>query len=173
MLGEALRQTLKNVWRRLDFDIERQTQSNWCWAACTASVSRFYDPDSAWTQCRLADAELQQSGCCHDGAAAGCNQPWYLDRALARTGNFVRWQPSQLAAAEVEAEIDAGRLVAARVAWQGGGGHFVVIGGCKPPPDEQLEIHDPFWGSRRIAREELAAVYQGNGSWVESFFTAL
>lgn len=172
LLGPALRQTLKDVWRLLPFAIERQTQSNWCWAACTASVSRFYDAASPWAQCQLADAELGQSGCCQDGATAGCNQAWYLDRALARTRNFVRWEPSQLAASALEAEIEAGRVVAARVAWQGGGGHFVIIGGCKPRPDEQLEIHDPFWGSRRISREEFTAVYQGNGSWVESFLTS-
>ncbi|MEX2552467.1 MAG: hypothetical protein WD627_05655 [Actinomycetota bacterium] len=37
----------------LPFDMQLQTQSNWCWAATAASVSLYYWPWSGWTQCKV------------------------------------------------------------------------------------------------------------------------
>src|SRR5262245_35787098 len=66
--------------------VEHQQQTNWCWAAVSNSVSRYYDPSSTWSQCTIANAELGHSSCCTNGGSAACNQPWFLDRALTRVG---------------------------------------------------------------------------------------
>ena len=54
----ALARTLKigSLWyatRALVFNMQAQTESNWCWAATSTSVSRFYCSLSPWTQCKL------------------------------------------------------------------------------------------------------------------------
>ena len=47
----------------LGFNMEAQTQSNWCWAATSKSVSHFYSFLSPWTQCKVASKELNNTCC--------------------------------------------------------------------------------------------------------------
>ena len=48
----------------LPFTMQVQTQSNWCWAATATSVSLFYTSSSTWTQCTVANGELNLTDCC-------------------------------------------------------------------------------------------------------------
>src|SRR5262245_21914601 len=109
--------------KQLAFNMQAQTQTNWCWAATSTSVSHFYWLFSPWTQCKVANAELGHSDCCNSPVPAPCNVPWYLDRALTRTKNFVSIVAGQASFQQVRTEIDAGRPVGARIGWGGNGGH--------------------------------------------------
>ena len=130
--------------KQLAFNMEAQTQSNWCWAATSTSVSHYYWFWSNWTQCRVAGAELNRSDCCNSPVPSPCNVPWFLDRALTRTNNFVSIA-GPVAFSAVKAEIDAGRPVGARIGWSGGGGHFVCIYGYSSfLNDEYFDIDDPI-----------------------------
>ena len=114
--------------RQLSFTMQAQTQSNWCWAATSTSVSHYYWFWSSWTQCRVVNAELGRTDACDSPVPAACNVPWWLDKALTRTDNFVSITgPASFSS--VKAEIDAGRPVGARIGWSGGGGHFMCIYG--------------------------------------------
>ena len=123
-----------NIWgklfssRQLAFNMQMQTESNWCWAAASTSASHFYWWLSTWTQCRVANAELGHNDCCNSSVPSACNVPWFLDRALTRTNNFVSMM-GQVSFQQVKNEIDAGRPVGARIGWNGGGGHFMMIYG--------------------------------------------
>jgi hypothetical protein len=66
----------KPRWRRVALAMQPQLQSQWCWAACSTSVSHLYDASSSWTQCRVVNAELGQTGCCQEGSSGQCNRPW-------------------------------------------------------------------------------------------------
>ena len=75
----------------IDFEMQKQQHSNWCWAAVAVSVARYFDPDSTWCQCRLASRmakreKLNVAGCgtCRNPSSVPkkCNQPWYLQKAL-------------------------------------------------------------------------------------------
>ena len=114
------------VQKQLPFNMQPQTQSNWCWSATAVSVSRYFWRRSTWTQCRVANAELGQRNCCSSPVPSPCNVPWYLDRSLTRTRNFVSIT-GVVTFEQVKAEIDKGRPVGARVGWSGGGGHFMVV----------------------------------------------
>ena len=98
----------------LPFNMEPQTQTNWCWAATSKSVSQFYFPSTTWTQCKIASAELG-GNCCVSPVPSSCNVPWYLDRALTRTNNFVKVVSRSLTYDEIYSEIHAGRPVGARI----------------------------------------------------------
>ena len=157
--------------KQLTFDMQAQTQSNWCWAATSTSVSHYFSFWSRWTQCRVANAELDRADCCDDPVPAACNVPWYLDRALTRTGNFVSITGAQTFAA-VRDEIDAGRPVGARIGWSGGGGHFMCIYGYSwIVGQEYFDIDDPIYGKSHVSVADFSSNYQGSGSWTHTYFT--
>jgi hypothetical protein len=160
------------LWRRLSLTMQAQLQSQWCWAACSVSVSLFYDTASGWTQCSLVNAELGQSTCCQNGSTSQCNQPWYLDRALTRTGNLTSWSGGTATIAQIRSEIRGGRPLGARIGWSGGGGHFVMIAGYRScDPDSYIDVRDPIYGSSDIALATFTSSYQGTGSWTHTYYT--
>jgi len=167
-----------NIWgkvfssKQLAFNMQMQTQSNWCWAATATSVSHFYWWWSTWTQCRVANGELDHSDCCNTPVPSACNVPWYLDRALTRTHNFVSIMDGQATFQAVKSEIDAGRPVGARIGWNGGGGHFMVIYGySRVFGHEYFDIDDPIYGKSHLAVSDFASNYQGSGTWTHTYFT--
>lgn len=158
------------VQKQLPFTMQPQTQSNWCWAATAVSVSRYFWRRSTWTQCRVANAELAQRNCCSSPVPSPCNVPWYLDRSLTRTRNFVSIT-GVVTFEQVKAEIDKGRPVGARVGWSGGGGHFMVIYGYSMIGGaEYFDIDDPIYGKSHIPVSEFTSSYQGSGSWSHTYF---
>lgn len=157
--------------KALGFDMQMQTQSNWCWAATSTSVSHFYWFLSPWTQCKVANAELGRTDCCDATVPSACNVPWYLDRALMRTNNFVSIT-GQVGFQQVRDEIDAGRPVGARIGWNGGGGHFMVIYGYSLVAGmTYFDIDDPIYGKSHLTVSDFSANYQGSGTWTHTYFT--
>lgn len=155
----------------LNFNMELQTQSNWCWAATSKSVSHFYAKLlNPWTQCKIASAELGQT-CCTSPVPGPCNVPWYLDRALSRTQNFVSFG-GQMSWSDVKAQVDQGLVVGTRIGWNGGGGHFMVIYGVsKILNTEYFHIDDPIYGKSILTVSQFSTNYQGSGSWTHSYLT--
>jgi hypothetical protein len=170
-VGDLFQKLPKPRWRRVGLAVETQLHSQWCWAACSTSVSRFFDAGSAWTQCTVANAELGRDGCCQDGATDDCDVQWYLDRALSRTGNLATWAGGTVPLRTIRAQLDAGRPVGARIAWAGGGGHFVMISGCLDDATSMLEVRDPIYGRTEINIANFASSYQGTGSWTHTYYT--
>ena len=161
--------------RRRDIGLfmQKQLQPNWCWSAVSTSVSRFYNPASAWTQCTLANAELEQPGCCADGSTSQCNRDWYLDRALTRTGNLQSWVGNPVTLSDIEHELNAGRPVGVRIGWAGGGGHFVVLDGYSDPGTGPgfLNVQDPIFGRSRMPYSAFRNTYHGDGAWTHTYYT--
>ncbi|HET6998210.1 MAG TPA: papain-like cysteine protease family protein [Solirubrobacterales bacterium] len=158
-------------WDRLNFTIQRQEQTQWCWAAVSTSIARFYDAGTSWTQCRVAGAELNSSTCCEDGSSSECNQPWYLDRALNRAGALAGMEaPPSTGLGRAPDEIQDGRPVCVRIGWSGGGGHFIVIEGYRYDR-EQVALEDPWYGSSDLPVNSFRTAYQGTGSWTHTYLT--
>lgn len=157
--------------KQLAFNMQAQTQSNWCWAATATSVSHFYWFISSWTQCRVANDELGHNDCCNNPVPSACNVPWYLDRALTRTNNFVS-VTGPASFQQIRDEIDAGRPVGARIGWSGGGGHFMVIYGYSLVAGvEYFDIDDPIYGKSHLTVSDFSSNYQGSGTWTDTYFT--
>lgn len=118
------------------------------------------------------NAELEQKGCCANGGSGKCNIPWYLDRALRRTGNLASKSDGPASWSTLRAELDAGRPVAARIGWNGGGGHFVVLTGYRAVADaREVEVQDPWTGTSRIPLDTLATNYKSAGRWTHTYLT--
>lgn len=155
----------------LPFNMEHQTQSNWCWAATSKSVSHFYSVFSPWTQCKIAAAELNNT-CCNSPVPSACNVPWYLDKALTRTNNFVSIQSGAITWSQVRQQLQAGLVVGTRIGWSGGGGHFMSIHGVSRVGITQyLHIDDPIYGKSVLTYNQFATNYQGSGTWTHTYFT--
>jgi hypothetical protein len=164
--------SLLPFWVSITFNMQPQTQSNWCWAATAASTSLYYLAASTWTQCGVANADLPRTDCCTSPVPGLCNVPWYLDTALGVTGNFVS-MTGPISNEAVIAELQAGRAIGARVAWANGGAHFVVIFGYSDVMQtKRFTIADPIYGDNSIFASFFRdGYYQGSGTWTHTYFT--
>jgi hypothetical protein len=163
-------------WKRLDFTVQHQLQTQWCWAAVSVSIVDFYETPTAWTQCKLASTQLGANGCCENGASEQCNQPWYVDQALTSLGAFASTEEVPSSASEasslpstVEQDIAGQRPVGIGIAWDGGGGHAIVLEGYRADR-AMVAIEDPWEGSSDMP-VSLLHRYQGTGHWTHSFRT--
>lgn len=166
-----IQQILGNLgWVRLDLHVPHQEQTNWCWAATSDGVSHCYDTKSTWTQCAIANTCLGRTDCCGSGASGPCNVYGYLDRALTAVGHYERLEGQPAAFAAMTAAINGVRPVGVRVAWSGGGAHFVAIGGYQDAP-QYVHVEDPWYGPSDIPYATLEHSYQGIGTWTTTYWT--
>ena len=159
------------TWDRLNFNMQHQQQTNWCWAAVSTSVALYYDPSSTWTQCAVANAQLGRTDCCGSGAGSACNVYGFLDRALTTVGHLDHWSGGVASFQSIDGEIDAGRPLGIRVAWSGGGAHFLAIIGYLEDTPNYVAVDDPIYGKSDLTYDTLKTSYQGTGSWTDSYYT--
>ena len=154
---------------KLRFAMQKQEQGNWCWAATSVSVARFYG-NTTWTQCAMANAELSRTDCCGSGAAGACNVYGTLDTSLNRTGHFVSINGGTATFDQVEQQMVANRPLGIRIAWSGGGAHFVAATGTED--DGSVWVSDCGSGTvSLVAYDTLRTTYNGSGSWTHTYYT--
>lgn len=162
----------------LDFDMEPQCHSNWCWAAVAASVAAYYDQGTYKPQCAIADLELERADCCEPPCGAAhidvnvtnvFASPLNRVDCFQRLSRFQQAQPS-----EVREELEAGRPIGVRTVWPEGGAHFLAIIGCWSDTDgaPMLALDDPFWGRSEYSYERFCNHYQLlGGKWNDTYYT--
>lgn len=155
----------------MQYQMQRQQQTQWCWAAVSASTSLFFNADSSWTQCKLANAEFSQANCCetNQGGCPACNQPYFLQRSLATTGNFVSETSGSQTVEQILAQLGEQRPVGVRIQWPNGSGHFVMVTGVGQN-QQMLSIDDPFYGHSYISYASFVSAYQSDGTWNYTYF---
>ncbi len=149
----------------MGFQIQTQKQTLWCWAAVAVSIDRYFSANSTWTQCNLASAVFNNPNCC--AQPADCNEAWYLQGALRTVGRLNGTLGRPLPYDEIDAQLAAYLPVCARIAWDGGGGHFVVIRGCRPSSSGELlvDVADPWYLDSTLTYEDFRDRYQHHGKW--------
>jgi len=137
-------------------------------SACTS----FCDRTDATPQCQAANLILGRSDACTSPSSAAVNKPYCLDEAL---GDFCNLNGSiisgTLAFADVQAQIDDGRPLGTRIAWSGGGAHFMVIEGYRAAATPWVAIRDPIYGESDLTYASSCTAYPGTGSWSHSYTT--
>ena len=158
---------------QLLFVMPAQEQTDWCWAAVSDAVARFYNPACGTTQCNIAGATLARSDCCTGSAPSPCNIPWKLDRSLGTVHHLNAMSTTPTAYATVRDEIDAGNPVCARIAWPIRGGHFIALSGyfdaTAPGGPDLVDVADPLYGPSRYSFTALNTSYQGTGQWSHTY----
>jgi hypothetical protein len=176
-LDAASRQTLFQgvalTNKNLVFDIQKQKYDRWCWAAVASSVSLFYWKTSPWSQCEVASRTRGRTDCCQTPTPDSCNQDEYLEHALAATSNLNQKIINPVPFSTIQAEIDANRVVGARIDWHGRSGHFVVIYGYSTVgSQQQVSVGDPSDASSCVIPfDEFTSNYQGMGTWNRTYLT--
>lgn len=154
---------------KLRFTMQKQQQGNWCWAATSVSIARFYG-NTTWTQCAMANGELSRNDCCGTGASTLCNVYGTLGTSIDRTGHFVNSTGSTATFDQIEGQVVANRPLGIRVAWSGGGAHFIAATGTED--DGSVWVSDCGSGTTSlVAYNTLKTAYNGSGSWTHTYFT--
>jgi hypothetical protein len=74
--------------------------------------------------------QLGRTDCCGAGVSGACNVYGYLDKGLQEVGHLYHWQSGTTAFAVLRNEMIAARPLGIRVAWSGGGAHFIAAVGA-------------------------------------------
>ena len=174
-LGSSARRAVaaKGQSRSLDFRMQHQLHSNWCWSAVATSVARFYDSKSKWTQCSVANKTLGMRSCCGKGVSRECNAIGHLQNTLKLVGHGVRpsYVKGKIPFSRARREIDAGRPIGVRTQWRGSEiGHVLAIVGYHSGL-EMLTVADPTYGKSYVHYPVFSRDYRGSGKWTRSYYT--
>ena len=172
----ALDAELDGIGKTIPFSMLPQQKLQWCWAAVSVSVSKFYDAQSPWTQCRLVSEEFPPNDCCSNSGSSSCNVPWYLEFGLSRVGHLSNKLDSTISFADVGSELNNDRPLCCLIIWPDGTGHFVVLNGHATdfgaiPPAELVSVQDPKYGQSDYRYEQFAGSYRKVGTWTSTYFT--
>ncbi len=167
----------------LDFQMEPQKRSRWCWAAIAAAMGQFYQT-SRWTQDQVAGALLgfdcsalegaqsdQDSEAALLGQSDAYNVNRKLDEALKFTNSYSHWSLGKPLFERIQLELDAGRPPCVRIEWYNGGAHYIVVVGYNAHTQE-IFIEDPRAGFSRQRFASFPREYGNDGGvWTETFWT--
>jgi hypothetical protein len=154
------------------FQMEKQEESEWCWAAVSASIDHHFDSSSTSTQCEIASEVINAPDCCTHKSQY--NEPEQLQDAL-NVVHRLRKVTGRLAFDQLQAEIDAGRPVGVMILWDGGDGaaHFVVVSGyCVLASGVRtIDVADPYYPDSTDDFDLFPSAYHGGGTWTASYLT--
>jgi hypothetical protein len=153
------------------FDMEHQEEGNWCWAAVSASVDRYFDPQKAASQCTIACKVLNVKDCCYNKDAH--NEGAALDEALNAVNRQREAQSGPIEFQQLKSEIDGEMPVCVRIGWTEGGAHFVTLYGYRiwDTGAKTIEVGDPWYGSSTQDFDLFPTYYRGGGKWTDTFLT--
>jgi hypothetical protein len=152
------------------FEMEHQEEGNWCWAAVSATVDRYFDPAKALAQCAIASKVLEKN-CCYDKDAN--NEGATLEDALGAVSRQREAQAGPLEFQKLKSEIDSEMPVCVRIGWTKGGAHFVSLYGYRVLDSgaKTIEVGDPWYGNSTQDFDQFPAYYRGGGQWTDTFLT--
>jgi hypothetical protein len=171
----------------LIFQMEKQKNTNWCWAAVSVSVAGFYN-DQNWTQCKVVNEVLNaivggadccaSSGSptpCNSGAPESCNIQWDLLDALKKVAHLARPPRGPLSFEEIRTQIQNQRPVACRISGTDQPSHFIIIFGYAQTASGQrwLTVADPGYSASEkitILYNDLLTNYDSR-RWEASYLT--
>ena len=153
----------------VNLEVEVQQGENLCWAAVAASISKYYNPASFWTQCAVAGKVLNFPECCT--SIDPCNRDYYLETALQTTSNLASPATGQLTIEQIRNEIDQQRPIGIRIGFELVG-HFVVLIGYDDSQGS-VTLTDPTGADHTLyyASFTQPGGYPGGGWWTYSYLT--
>jgi len=162
----------------LNFTMQFQRHLNWCWAATTVSIEKYYIPASTLTQCSLVNTELRRTDCCNFSSSTPwheCNSTYYLDDSLRKRNLLANFIANHATFPQIQNEINNPNIhpIALRIAWLLGGAHFMVISGYyQTAIGNFLKIQDPIFMTTYVPYDIFPKGYWGSlGTWTHSYFT--
>lgn len=157
--------------RDLAYFQQTQQQSNWCWAAVTASLCVFYG--RFMTQCLVASRIFRGKNsqtCCETPSDSGCNQVLLTELALSSFKLLKEAIDAPISFTKVRGQIDLGRPVSCSIRWPSGGGHAVVLDGyiqASAGEGDFVSVQDPGTSADAVCMlySAFRSAYRTNGAW--------
>ncbi|BHH83648.1 papain-like cysteine protease family protein [Desulforhopalus sp. 52FAK] len=149
---------------RLPEFMQHQQQSNWCWAAVGTSVGLLFETGE-WSQCDTATNCLFNEDCCKK--PSHCDVYGYLDRSLTYAKSFDYSTEDTATLDDIIQQIENHRPVCARIAWNGGGAHFMAITGYD---GNSIIVQDSIFGTTSILYNLFPKSYNSGGIWTHTFY---
>jgi hypothetical protein len=84
--------------------------------------------------------------------------------------NLDNWQGGTVPVTVLNGDVLRSLPVGVRIAWSGGGAHFVAVTGSVNSSG-LVHVQDPIYGTSDITYSTLSTVYQGTGSWTHTYFS--
>ena len=164
------------------FSVEHQKQDQWCWAAVTLGICRFYGDKTWQQQCDLVNDTFApirgNTDCCQSGSTLPCNMSWTLSIVLNMTNHLAPPIRGAVTFADLMQEIETGqRPVAVRITFSDLiTAHFIVLTGCVQTSDgrQWVKVADPSLATGNLTTIEYGALlndYRPGATWDESYFT--
>lgn len=156
----------------LSFEMEEQTEDNWCWAATTKAVSDFYTPESPISQCTVA-GRVKGVDCCRNSSGSPCNEYDFLSDALRKTQNFENFLNRQLLWKDIKDQIALRKIVCAYIQWDNStAGHYVALYGVAGigRGTKMVFVRDPD-GEDKLMTYARFKTYERQGQWLGSYLT--
>ncbi len=151
-----------------DFQLDKQLEPNWCWAAVSTAVCRYFEPLRPLDQNALATHILgrdNNQGESLEAAFQGCGE---LGVAL-NLRTLSKWH---LNFESIRGWIDLGIPILVLIRWfDGPRGHFVVITGYSVSRTGEgwLDIADPLYENSTLPYDVFVSAYKRQGHWFNTY----
>ncbi len=156
----------------LPFEMEEQTEHNWCWAATAKAVSDHYTPEPSISQCTVAGM-VKGVDCCRNSSGSPCNEYAFLSEALKKTNNFEDFLNRIMLWSEIKQQIEAGKIVCAYIEWDNSNaGHYVALYGVGGigRGTKMVYVRDPD-GEDKLMTYTKFKRYERQGRWLKTYKT--
>src|SRR6185437_16381167 len=146
----------------------------------------YYNPNTAWTQCTLANTVFARNDCCNLDAngVSTCNWGCWPDQSslnpnptnapgpLQAVGHYVSTLTYALTPVQLGVQIANKAPVVCNISWAGGGGHIPALRGRSLVNGvDHVSVGDPWYGDSDYVYNTFRTAYQGSGTWDHSYPT--
>jgi hypothetical protein len=156
--------------RVLDVPTAKQTQGNWCWAACCWMVLAYYDK-APGPVCKIV-SDLCSSDCCASPQNASCDQTRWPQDVYQHFNLKCTLSGHAFTPDEIRAEIDQNRPVEVYIeTYDKKAGHVAIISGYYPNDVFAVNdpaVNDPQNGSGKHTYLDIQNWY-GYGTWTKTY----
>lgn len=138
------------AYKNLDIKGEAQSQSQWCWAAVSATVINHYNYYKI-NPCQIASEAFKTNCCLNEKECNNQNSLLFISEIIEKYSAATTIVHGIVSASEIKNEIDKNNPMILRIESKFSG-HFIVIGGYSINRDKDgndelfLMIQDPMWG---------------------------
>ncbi|WP_338078615.1 papain-like cysteine protease family protein [Amycolatopsis suaedae] len=151
---------------RLDFTMQAQQKSNWCWAAAGTSIAVYHGTSVNQTRfCQLAHDESGRD-CYNNQGHLGEVRYAFQRLGYSDPGNYLS---NYLSYSAIRTQIDRRQPIETRILWSSGGGHMHAIYGYSDSGGQYVDWADP-WGSNPRYNRSTYRNYISNNqfSWTHT-----
>lgn len=154
-----------------DFGVQRQQETEWCWAAVTSSLMQFMVPDRSASQSDVVTHTFKKA---FVQAPENLNQPWDITDAAKTMGLEDGTRYGNVSRNTMRDMVNEGVPIPIQINWRRnarkngvlGDGHYVVVHniGEEAKGQTMIQVEDPWAGKLNLTWDELKNDYPGKAN---------